>query len=89
VCHHRGHDHDHDHDLHHNHHPDETTSGMSYQLLSQTLIESFNALADEVQALTDRKTILEHKLRYAHEQVGSWICFFFFFCGIFLCDDPL
>jgi hypothetical protein len=41
---------------------------MSYQLLTQTLIESFNALADEVQALTDRKTILEHKLRYAHEQ---------------------
>ncbi|KLU82060.1 hypothetical protein MAPG_01139, partial [Magnaporthiopsis poae ATCC 64411] len=38
------------------------------QELTQTLIESFNALADEVQNLIDRKTILEHKLRYAHEQ---------------------
>ncbi|KAM7206675.1 hypothetical protein V8F33_000318 [Rhypophila sp. PSN 637] len=36
--------------------------------LTQTLSESFNALADEVQSLIDRKTILEHKLRYAHEQ---------------------
>lgn len=34
----------------------------------QTLSESFVALADEVQSLIDRKTILEHKLRYAHEQ---------------------
>ncbi|KAK4186165.1 hypothetical protein QBC35DRAFT_502034 [Podospora australis] len=34
----------------------------------QTLTESFVALADEVQSLIDRKTILEHKLRYAHEQ---------------------
>jgi hypothetical protein len=42
---------------------------MSYQHLTQTLAESFSALADEVQSLTDRKTILEHKLRYAHEQV--------------------
>ncbi|KAH8890972.1 hypothetical protein GQ53DRAFT_794563 [Thozetella sp. PMI_491] len=33
-----------------------------------TLAESFNTLADEVQSLIDRKTILEHKLRYAHEQ---------------------
>lgn len=39
--------------------------------LIQTLIESFNALADEVQNLVDRKTILEHKLRFAHEQVGD------------------
>lgn len=38
------------------------------QLLTQTLVESFNALADEVQNLSDRQTILEHKLRYAHEQ---------------------
>lgn len=38
------------------------------QLVRQ-LVESFNALADEVQNLADRKTILEHKLRYAHEQV--------------------
>ncbi|KAI1333333.1 hypothetical protein F5Y16DRAFT_10393 [Xylariaceae sp. FL0255] len=41
---------------------------MNTQLLTQTLVESFNALADEVQNLSDRQTILEHKLRYAHEQ---------------------
>ncbi|KAL8381751.1 hypothetical protein RB595_005832 [Gaeumannomyces hyphopodioides] len=41
---------------------------MTCQELTQTLVESFNALADEVQNLIDRKTILEHKLRYAHEQ---------------------
>ncbi|KAI1176758.1 hypothetical protein F4777DRAFT_545047 [Nemania sp. FL0916] len=43
-------------------------AGMNTQLLTQTLVESFNALADEVQNLSDRQTILEHKLRYAHEQ---------------------
>ncbi|GAW22970.1 hypothetical protein ANO14919_125170 [Xylariales sp. No.14919] len=43
-------------------------TGMNTQLLTQTLAESFNALADEVQNLSDRQTILEHKLRYAHEQ---------------------
>lgn len=42
---------------------------MNYQDPTQTLIESFSALADEVQNLIDRKTILEHKLRYSHEQV--------------------
>lgn len=42
---------------------------MDYVQLSQTLAESFNALADEVQTLVDRKTVLEHKLRFAHEQV--------------------
>ncbi|KAK4447530.1 hypothetical protein QBC34DRAFT_409660 [Podospora aff. communis PSN243] len=36
--------------------------------LAQTLAGSFHALADEVQSLIDRNTILEHKLRYAHEQ---------------------
>ncbi|KAK4226121.1 hypothetical protein QBC38DRAFT_481307 [Podospora fimiseda] len=41
---------------------------MSDAILIQTLTESFIALADEVQSLIDRKTILEHKLRYAHEQ---------------------
>ncbi|PKS12032.1 hypothetical protein jhhlp_001328 [Lomentospora prolificans] len=41
---------------------------MNYIHLTQTLVESFNALADEVQSLTDRKTVLEHKLRFAHEQ---------------------
>ncbi|KAI0447943.1 hypothetical protein F4803DRAFT_191649 [Xylaria telfairii] len=43
-------------------------AGMNTQHLTQTLVESFNALADEVQNLSDRQTILEHKLRYAHEQ---------------------
>lgn len=43
---------------------------MNYVELTQTLAESFNALADEVQSLIDHKTILEHKLRYAHEQVS-------------------
>ena len=43
--------------------------GMNYLQLTQTLSGSFDALADEVQLLIDRKTILEHKLRYAHEQV--------------------
>ncbi|KAB5580319.1 hypothetical protein GE09DRAFT_1081735 [Coniochaeta sp. 2T2.1] len=41
---------------------------MNYAELTQTLAESFNALADEVQSLIDHKTILEHKLRFAHEQ---------------------
>jgi hypothetical protein len=41
---------------------------MSHLHLSQTLADSFNALADQVQALADHKTILEHKLRFAHEQ---------------------
>lgn len=43
--------------------------GISYFDLSHTLADAFNALADEVQILTDRKTVLEHKLRFAHEQV--------------------
>jgi hypothetical protein len=47
---------------------------MNFQHLTQTLVDSFNALADEVQALTDRKTVLEHKLRFAHEQVRNWKC---------------
>jgi hypothetical protein len=37
--------------------------------LLKTLTDNFNLLADEVQLLSDRKTILEHKLRFAHEQV--------------------
>ncbi|KAK0656736.1 hypothetical protein B0T16DRAFT_319112 [Cercophora newfieldiana] len=36
--------------------------------IAQFLAGSFNALADEVQSLIDRNTILEHKLRYAQEQ---------------------
>lgn len=46
---------------------------MNYIHLTHTLVDSFNALADEVQSLTDRKTVLEHKLRFAHEQV-SYLC---------------
>ncbi len=45
--------------------------GMNYLQLTQTLSGSFDALADEVQLLIDRKTVLEHKLRYAHEQVSQ------------------
>jgi len=37
--------------------------------LLRALTSSFSLLADEVQLLSDRKTILEHKLRFAHEQV--------------------
>jgi hypothetical protein len=51
---------------------------MSNIQLIQTLTESFVALSDEVQSLIDRKTILEHKLRYAHEQVCRILFFFFF-----------
>ncbi|KAK9773711.1 hypothetical protein AB5N19_05422 [Seiridium cardinale] len=41
---------------------------MNVQDLTQTLVDSFNALANEVQNLNDRQVVLEHKLRYAHEQ---------------------
>ncbi|KAI9166971.1 hypothetical protein HJFPF1_03087 [Paramyrothecium foliicola] len=41
---------------------------MSQNSLTQTLADAFNALADQVQALADHKTVLEHKLRFAHEQ---------------------
>ncbi|PFH61781.1 hypothetical protein XA68_16310 [Ophiocordyceps unilateralis] len=41
---------------------------MDYQHLTHALADAFNALADEVQLLGDRKTVLEHKLRFAHEQ---------------------
>jgi hypothetical protein len=40
-----------------------------FDQLTRTLTENFNVLADEVQLLSDRKTVLEHKLRFAHEQV--------------------
>lgn len=39
--------------------------------LIKTLTENFNLLADEVQLLSDRKTVLEDKLRFTHEQVGA------------------
>ncbi|KAL3424879.1 hypothetical protein PVAG01_04160 [Phlyctema vagabunda] len=41
---------------------------LAYEELIRALTENFNILADEVQLLSDRKTILEHKLRFAHEQ---------------------
>lgn len=41
---------------------------MAHPDLAHTLADAFNTLADEVQTLTDRKTVLEHKLRFAHEQ---------------------
>ena len=41
-----------------------------FDQLMKTLTENFNVLADEVQLLSDRKTVLEHKLRFAHEQIG-------------------
>ncbi len=47
---------------------------MNPQDLTQTLVEAFGALADDVQSLIDRKTILEHKLRFAHEQVCPVRC---------------
>lgn len=37
--------------------------------IAHTLADAFNTLADEVQTLTDRRIVLEHKLRFAHEQV--------------------
>jgi len=43
----------------------------NFEELLKTLNKNFAILADEVQLLSDRKTILEHKLRFAHEQV-SW-----------------
>ena len=51
---------------------------FEYDELTKTLTDNFNTLADEVQLLSDRKIILEHKLRYAHEQVSTYGCVFFF-----------
>lgn len=56
--------------------PDVPLPSMAQVELSQTLAESFNALADEVQTLADRKTVLEHKLRFAHEQVRFFTSIF-------------
>jgi hypothetical protein len=44
---------------------------FDYEDLTKSLTDNFNILADEVQLLSDRKTILEHKLRFAHEQVST------------------
>lgn len=53
--------------------------GTSYVELTHSLTDAFNTLADEAQGLNDRRIVLEHKLRFAHEQVGlatllfSWL----------------
>lgn len=44
-------------------------NGIGLDDLVKSLADNFNVLADEVQVLSDRKIILEHKLRFAHEQV--------------------
>ena len=61
-----------------------TYADMNPHDLTQTLVESFNALADEVQNLNDRQTILEHKLRFAHEQVSKA----YHGCSSYSCDLP-
>lgn len=48
-----------------------------FDQLTRSLTQSFNVLADEVQLLSDRKTVLEHKLRFAHEQVRYRLHFIF------------
>lgn len=45
---------------------------MSHLELSHNLADAFNALADEAQGLNDRRIVLEHKLRFAHEQVSNF-----------------
>jgi hypothetical protein len=52
-------------------HHDMTSTSLDHDELIKALTDNFNILADEVQLLSDRKTILEHKLRFAHEQVGK------------------
>lgn len=68
---------------------EEQFAAMDTPHLVQRLVDSFTALADEVQNLTDRKTILEHKLRYAHEQVCATLArrsSTVFLCG---CNAPV
>lgn len=56
---------------------------LDFDALMKTLTDSFNVLADEVQILSDRKTILEHKLSFAREQVRLFMACFFAFKDIF------
>ncbi|KAG9235737.1 hypothetical protein BJ875DRAFT_458281 [Amylocarpus encephaloides] len=42
--------------------------GIDYEELTRDLITNFNALADAVQLLSDRNTILQYKLQYAHTE---------------------
>ncbi|KAF4637031.1 hypothetical protein G7Y89_g1053 [Cudoniella acicularis] len=41
---------------------------LDYEELTKELITNFNILADEVQLLSDRNTILQYKLQYAHSE---------------------
>jgi hypothetical protein len=41
----------------------------AFDELMKTLTDSFNVLADEVQLLSDRNLVLQHKLGFAREQV--------------------
>ncbi|KAH6671437.1 hypothetical protein B0J14DRAFT_596053 [Halenospora varia] len=41
---------------------------FDYEELTKDLITNFNILADEVQLLSDRNTILQYKLQYAHSE---------------------
>jgi hypothetical protein len=43
---------------------------LDYEELTKELIHNFNTLADAVQLLSDRNTILQHKLQYAHTEVS-------------------
>lgn len=45
-----------------------SSNDIDYEELIKSLTDNFGILADEVQLLSDRKQILEHKLRFAHEQ---------------------
>ena len=47
------------------------SDGTRRTSLARRLIASFSALADEMTVMMDRRSILEHKLRYAHEQVDD------------------
>lgn len=65
-------------------------SGMDHNLLAHSLADAFNALADQVQVLADRKTVLEHKLRFAHEQVRRVRAFeSLLSCQVFCRRDPI
>jgi hypothetical protein len=43
---------------------------LDYEELTKELAKNFNTLADAVQILSDRNTILQYKLQYAHTEVS-------------------
>jgi hypothetical protein len=43
---------------------------LDYEELTRELAKNFNTLADAVQILSDRNTILQYKLQYAHTEVS-------------------